>query len=134
MLTINKYIFCGAYQIRLIMLLRKYFIGILILGCSMQAMAQTTTSQQDTHHFAFYGGFGPNLYFNNLAIGKNYVNTFNYSFTGRFMWEPGHVLSIGVESGYYRMYTLTTPQPNQVHIANSAIPLQIVLSMKFWEN
>ncbi|HEY2583088.1 MAG TPA: hypothetical protein VGI43_14855 [Mucilaginibacter sp.] len=112
--------------------LKKIIIGVLVIGCSTQAIAQTNnSSQSEEHHFAFYGGLGPNFYFNNLVVGKNLVNEFNYSIVGRFMWEPGHLLSLGIETGYYRLYTLDTPLPTQAHIANSAIPLQIVVSMKF---
>jgi hypothetical protein len=112
--------------------LKKIIIGVLTIGCSMQVVAQTNNSSQSgEHHFAVYAGLGPNFYFNNLQIGKDLVNEFNYSIVGRFMWEPGHLLSVGVETGYYRLYTLDTPAPTQAHIANSAIPLQIVLSMKF---
>ncbi len=115
--------------------LQKIIFGILIVACSTQAMAQTNTYVQPKpkkkHQFAFYGGFGPNYYFNNLVLGKNLVNDFNYSFVGRFMWEPEHLLSLGIETGYFRLYTLNAPAPDQVHIANSAIPLQLVVSMKF---
>ncbi|HEY4323804.1 MAG TPA: hypothetical protein VGN20_07450 [Mucilaginibacter sp.] len=113
--------------------LKKIIIGVLVIACSTPAIAQTNNSSQsgEQKHFAIYGGLGPNFYFNNLVIGKNLVNEFNYSIVGRFMWEPGHLLSLGIETGYYRLYTLDTPAPTQAHIANSAIPLQVVLSMKF---
>jgi hypothetical protein len=113
------------------MLLKKVVTGILIIACSAHSIAQTNSYTQPQEHFAIYGGFGPNYYFNNLQIGKNYVNDFNYSFVGRFMWEPEHLLSLGVESGYYRLYTFNAPGINKVHITNTAIPLQVVVSMKF---
>jgi len=113
------------------MLLKKIITGILIIACSAHSIAQTNNNAQpQEHHFAVYAGFGPNFYFNNLQIGKNYVNEFNYSFTGRFMWEPEHLLSLGFESGYYRLYTFNAPGINKVHITNTAIPLQVVVSMK----
>jgi hypothetical protein len=114
------------------MLLKKIITGILIIACSAHSIAQTNNyAQPQEHHFAVYAGIGPNFYFNNLEIGKNYVNDFNYSFAGRFMWEPEHLLSLGVESGYYRLYTFNAPGVNKVHITNTAIPLQVVVSMKF---
>ncbi|PWT70744.1 MAG: hypothetical protein C5B59_20285 [Bacteroidetes bacterium] len=111
---------------------------ILVISCTLlstQAFCQTTQNHLTPKHtLALYLGVGPNYYFNNLVIGKNRVNEFNYSFIGRFMWEPGHLLSVGVESGYYRLYTLTTPQPTNARIANSAVPIHIVVSMKFLKN
>jgi hypothetical protein len=107
-------------------------IEILMIVCSAQAIAQTNSDAQlKKRRFAIYAGIGPNYYFNNLVTGKKLVNEFNYSFMTRFMWEPEHLLSVGIETGYYRLYTLNTSAPTQAHIANSAIPIQIVLSMKF---
>ena len=98
----------------------------MFIACSAHSIAQNKKRR-----FAFYGGVGPNYYFNNLVIGKNLVNELNYSFMGRLMWEPEHLLSVGIESGYYRLYTMNTPEPTHAHIANTAIPIQIVVSMKF---
>jgi hypothetical protein len=47
------------------------------------------------------------------------------------MWEPGHLLSVGIESGYYRLYTLDVKGSTPAHFTNSAVPIQLVLSMKF---
>jgi len=115
---------------------RIIIIKLLIIACSIHAIAQTTnyTKPKKKSKFAVYAGFGPNYYFNNLALGKSYVNDFNYSFTGRVMWEPEHLLSLGIESGYYRLYTYNTPEPNKVHIANTAVPIQIVVSMRVLQN
>ncbi|WCT14943.1 outer membrane beta-barrel protein [Mucilaginibacter jinjuensis] len=114
----------------------KQIIWVMVLiVCTVNAVGQTPDySKPKKSNFAVYAGLGPNYYFNNLEIGKGYINKFNYSWTGRVMWEPGHLLSLGIETGYYRLYTFNTPQPNPVHIANTAIPIQIVLSMKFLQN
>ena len=99
---------------------------------ALHTVAQDAPAAGNTSHkFSVYLGVGPNVYFNNLQLGKDKVNAFNYSFVGRFMWEPGHFLSLGVETGYYRLYTIKTTEPDNVSISNSAIPIQIVLSMKF---
>ncbi|NCD70040.1 outer membrane beta-barrel protein [Mucilaginibacter agri] len=114
---------------------RIIVIKLLVIACSLHAIAQTSDyTKPKRKKFAVYAGVGPNYYFNNLELGKSYVNNFNYSFTGRVMWEPEHLLSLGVETGYYRLYTYNTPQPNHVHIANTAIPIQIVVSMKFLQS
>ncbi len=115
----------------MIMLLRNTILGILIIACSAHSMAQTNNdAAASKSKFAIYAGFGPNYYFNNLQIGKNNVNEFNYSITGRFMWEPEHLLSLGFETGYYRLYTFNGLGAAQVHITNTAIPLQVVISMR----
>ena len=65
------------------------------------------------------------------------MNEVNYSIAGRLMWEPEHYLSLGIESGYYRLYSLdvnSSDDSTSVHILNVAIPIQLVISMKFFEN
>jgi hypothetical protein len=50
------------------------------------------------------------------------------------MWEPEHFLSLGIETGYYRLYSLNVSQPENASISNNAIPIQIVVSMKFLQS
>ena len=95
-------------------------------------MGQTDGAKPGKHKFSFYGGVGPNYYINNLVLSKDLVRPFNYSFVGRFMWEPEHFLSLGLESGYYMLYQLTATQDQTTwHISNAAVPIQLVVSMKF---
>jgi hypothetical protein len=107
------------------------------LGCaSFTLMAQSqNASVKEDKHFTFYGGVGPSYYFNNLVIGKNGVNELGYSVVGRFMWEPEYRLSLGFETGYFQLYSADYNNgQNKAHIKNIAIPIQIVVSMKFLKN
>src|SRR6188768_1578291 len=107
-------------------------ITIFFLAVTVQLKAQTTTEPlTKPFHHSLYVGVGPNFYFNNLVIAKDYVKEFNYSFAFRFMWEPEHLLSLGIESGYYRLYSVDFREQSEVNISNNAIPIQLVVSMKF---
>lgn len=106
----------------------KVLTVLLLCLVSFQAAAQMDSSRK--HRFTIYGGVGPNYYFNNLVVAKNFVNEFNYSFVGRIMWEPEHRLSLGIESGYYRLYTLNFNGPLHSKIVNSAVPIQLVIGMR----
>jgi len=106
----------------------RFLIGLLICLFSVNARAQSVSRDRKNRHWVFYGGIGPNLYFNNLILAKDQVNVLNYSCVGRMMWEPEYRLSIGLESGYNRLYTIHT---SDVHIINSSIPIQAVVSIKF---
>jgi len=106
----------------------RFALGLLICVFSIDATAQSTSSDKKIRHWVFYGGVGPNFYFNNLVLGKDQVNAFNYSFVGRIMWEPEYRLSIGLESGYNRLYTIKN---SDVHIINCSVPIQAVVSIKF---
>jgi len=117
--------------IRLNMLLRKIYPSFIFFFIAFNLQAQTeNTAPVKKDHFALYAGIGPNIYFNNLVLAKDNVNEFNYSFAGRIMWEPEHLISLGIESGYYRLYTVDFPELPDVKISNSAIPIQVVISMK----
>ena len=106
---------------------------MLCLGLSSRLMSQTTQQNQSRkRHFAVYAGIGPNFYFNNLDIGHNLVHPWNYTFVTRVMWEPEHLLSVGIESGYILLYTVKSSTPVKLKIANSAIPIHLVVSMKFF--
>ena len=110
---------------------------VFISGIAFKGISQTNnTTTLKNHKFTFYLGVGPNYYFNNLVLAKDKVKELSYSFVGRFMWEPKHNLSLGVESGYNRFYSVDgeLPGAGHVHIVNAAIPIRIVVSMKFFEN
>jgi len=115
----------------------RYCFVVLLCFFSASIYAQTDNHQNSKkHRFAFYGGIGPNYYFNNLAIASNKVNPWNYSLTGRLMWEPGHFLSLGIESGYYQLYTVhySSESLGSGQIKNTLVPLQLVVSVKFMKN
>jgi hypothetical protein len=114
------------------MKIHKLYIAAIICFFTTNLLAQTESlppAKKDK--FAVYAGIGPNIYFNNLVLAKDYVNPVQYSFAGRIMWEPEHLLSLGLESGYYRLYSVSFPEQPEVKISNSAIPIQVVVSMKF---
>ena len=117
--------------------LRRLFFTTIICFLSLALVAQTgAPAKTKKHKWAVYAGIGPNYYFNNLVVGKDLVKPFNYSFVFRFMWEPEHFLSLGIESGYNRLYTLkaSSSSGQNAHIVNSAVPIQLVVSMKFLTN
>ena len=118
------------------MKLHKYF-PILLCFISASLLSQNDGNKNSKkHRFAFYGGIGPNYYFNNLAIAGNKVNPWNSSLTARLMWEPEHFLSLGIESGYYQLYTVhySSQSLGSGLIRNTLVPLQLVVSTKFLKN
>jgi hypothetical protein len=115
----------------------KFYLGILFCFFSLNLLAQKDNHGQDKkHRFSLYGGVGPNYYFNNLVIAKNYVQPWNYSLTARLMWEPEHFISLGIESGYTQLYTVkyTAPSLWPAQVTKIVVPVQLVVSMKFLKN
>jgi hypothetical protein len=115
----------------------KPFFVVIIFFSSLNLAGQSKGNiQPKKHKFSFYGGIGPNYYFNNLDVEKSQVHLMNYSLVGRFMWEPEHGLSLGIESGYYKLYSIaySLDSAGSGTIANATIPLLLVVSMKFLKN
>jgi hypothetical protein len=115
----------------------KHYLSILFCFFSLNLLAQKDNHGQDKkHRFSLYGGVGPNYYFNNLVIAKNYVQPWNYSLTARLMWEPEYFISLGIESGYSQLYTVkyTAPSLWPAQVTKIAVPVQLVVSMKFLKN
>jgi hypothetical protein len=120
--------------------MKKIIVAAFTCFIACHGLAQNGEGETGPYHkFAVYGGVGPSYFFNNLIIFKNQVNSFGYAFSARVMWEPQHsFLSIGIETGYFRLYTASgtisdslSGQQSNVHVSNSSIPIQLVISMKF---
>jgi hypothetical protein len=107
-----------------------FFCFVFTYGKAQDLLSTKTIKK---HKFTLYAGLGPDFYFNNLTVSKDYVREFNYAFVTKFMWEPEHFLSLGFETGYNRLYSIKeNPTANsQIKIYNAAIPIQLVISMKF---
>jgi len=122
------------------MRIKTFIIVVSTCFIACHGMAQNGEGETAPYHkFAVYAGVGPSYFFNNVIIGKNQVNSFGYAFSARVMWEPEHsFLSLGIETGYFRLYTASgtlvdssSGMQSNVHVSNSSIPIQFVISMKF---
>ena len=99
-------------------------------------VTQTNLLAQDSHRtpkFSVYGSGGPNLYLNNFDYFKKFVDPVHYSFSARIMWEPKYRVSIGLMTGFYRIYTVNFNGPNNGKFTLSAIPIQTLFTMKLYK-
>jgi hypothetical protein len=107
--------------------------------CFLFGHAMAQNEQTDTYRkFAVYAGVGPSYFFNNLQLFSKNVKPFQYAASVRFMWEPRHsLLSLGIETGYYRLYSVSdtvsnsSGQVTQANVTNTSVPIMFVVSMKF---
>jgi putative flippase GtrA len=120
--------------------MKKFIVVAFTCFIACRGLAQNGEGETGPYHkFAVYAGVGPSYFFNNLLTFKNQVNSLGYAFSARVMWEPQHsFLSLGIETGYFRLYTASgtisdsiSGQQSNVHVSNSSIPIQFVVSMKF---
>jgi hypothetical protein len=110
----------------------------LIIGlttCLSQSYSQSDDSEYAVTAYinAGYSRFISELDYKDL-------NKSGFSGTIRLMWEPEHLLSIGIESGYLQLYDISTQLTIQDTITFTgsseltAVPIIGVYSMELFEN
>ena len=117
-------------------LIRKILLGFCLIAIlfGSEFKAQTTDS---TYNISINLGFGYSRYLASLPkIGLN-KNSFNV--TGRIMWEPEHLLSVGVETGYLPLYFFEEDNYKSnygtanVDLSLVAYPIMVTFGMEFFE-
>jgi hypothetical protein len=118
----------------------KIDIAIIIVTISITACLSKSYCQSDDNVYSVtaYVNAGYSRFISELD--DNDLNKNGFSGTIRLMWEPEHLLSIGLESGYVRLYNSNT----QTSIGNgntftltselNAVPILSVFSMKIINN
>jgi hypothetical protein len=83
------------------------------------------------NHFTGYISAGPNFYFNNIKTFGDHVKPLNYCFFGRIMWNSAYLVSLGVETGYNKFYRVGGFANDEIKATLGAIPLHLVIGMRF---
>jgi hypothetical protein len=87
--------------------MRILLITVLVFAFCISS-AQTT---EVNRHLKLVIGAGYGHFFNNFTnVADNDVITNKPAFQGKLLWQPEHRLRIGIESGYYFMYSTTRIQ------------------------
>ena len=108
---------------------------IILTACLSQSYSQIDDSEYAITAYinAGYSRFISELDYNDL-------NKNGFSGTIRLMWEPEHLLSIGIESGYLQLYDISTQLTIQDTITFNgsseltAVPILAVYSMELFKN
>ena len=113
--------------------MRSLVIILFLLAAPVVVLGQ----EQKPQNWSVGGGLGWFHYINTLDRGANFAKTNQVGFTFRFMWEPEHRLSIGLESGYYTIYSLEVPETTTSPYGNAkltAIPLLLSFRIRVLPN
>jgi hypothetical protein len=110
----------------------------LIIGfaaCLSQSYSQSNDSE---YAITAYVNGGYSRFISELE--DNDLNKNGFSGTIRLMWEPEHILSIGLESGYIDLYQFDTQNAqalgNTFEVSSSltVVPILTIFSMEIFEN
>ena len=88
------------------------------------------------NHYTFTFGMGWSHYINNLDYGVQKIQQDFIGFSGKFYWEPEHRLSLGLETGYYKLFKITDQfhYDTTIHIDRSVVPMLLLVRMRIVEN
>jgi hypothetical protein len=115
------------------MYLIKILIAVVVISSVTLPQLNDTTYSLSTEI-----GFGYSRYFTTMDYDN--LNQNGFSGTVRVMWNPEHLLSLGLETGYQNLYSLDVSDYDtefgitNVKAAMYAIPVFIIFSMKVLPN
>ena len=116
---------------------KKILLPVLLMCFATMAFAQQKDSVKvRLNHYSFSVGAGWTHFINNLENGdQNLKNNF-VGFTGKFFWEPEYLVSLGLETGYFRLFNISTEiKPDTtVEINRTVVPLLLLVRMRVVDN
>jgi hypothetical protein len=104
-----------------------FIISALFIFSFAQAGGKDST-KVSLNRYSLSIGAGWSHYINTLEVGADLAKTNAGGLSLKFYWEPEHRLSLGLETGYFRLYKLKGE--NSGHITMSAIPLLLNVRMR----
>lgn len=115
------------------MYLKRILILVVFTACSVFSQVQDTTYSLTTEI-----GLGYSRYFTTMDY--NDLNKSGFSGTVKVMWNPEHLLSIGLETGYQYLYSIdiknydTEFGTTDFSASMVSVPVFIVFAMKLTPN
>jgi len=113
--------------------MRKLNLIIIIVLATM-----FSSIHAQTYHLNGYAGIGYARFITDMDYSG--LNKNGFSGTLRIMWQPEHLLRVGLETGYYNLYTFTQDRietefgSTDVHSSLRALPVFISWAMQVSSN
>ncbi len=110
-----------------------------LLALSLNASELKAQESDSLYHVNFDFGIGPAMYLTNMNY-ENLYGSYPFVFTFRFMWQPEHLLRLGIESGYLPLFYLETKfydtvfGDTEAELSLNSIPIMGVFAMEIVEN
>ena len=113
---------------------RKFIIVILmaVLAAPSLFAAKKDSTSVSLNHYTLTLGLGWTHYINSLEIGKELATINSPGLSLKFFWEPEHRLSLGFETGFYRIYKMKKQVSSDVwgQASMSVVPLLLNIRMR----
>jgi len=111
----------------------------ILLGCSLSVPDMKAQENDSLYHVTFDLGLGPAMYLTKMDY-ENLYGSYPFVFTFRLMWEPEHLLRLGIESGYLPLFYLETEfydtmfGSTKSDLSLNSVPIMAVFAMEIVEN
>jgi hypothetical protein len=88
------------------------------------------------NHYTLTVGAGWTHYINNLEYGDQGIRQDFAGISGRFFWEPEYRLSLGLETGYYKLFKVSgqVNTDTSYEISRMVVPLLLLVRMRIVDN
>jgi hypothetical protein len=114
----------------------------IILALVLVTLSLTVSAQQKDsvrvrlNHYTLTFGTGWTHYINNLENFDNNIRKDFVGFAGKFYWEPEYRLSLGLETGYYRMFKVSghLDDNTAIDVTRTVVPLLLLARMRIVDN
>ena len=112
-----------------------HFFFFIVILFNSEYKGQTTNT---LYNVSFDIGLGFTRYV--TALPQFGLNKNSFNLTGRIMWKPEHLLSVGFETGYVPLYNLRTDNYNSVFgntdvdLSMIAVPVFLTFGMEIFDD
>ncbi|NOY05281.1 MAG: hypothetical protein GXO82_01390 [Chlorobi bacterium] len=95
-------------------------------------------AQEDTPLYRVNVSIGSGYSYYITSLEMNSMNKHSFNATAKIMWQPEHLLRVGVESGYLPLYTLERKNfrsksgTTDVTLSLDAVPVMLVFAMELY--
>jgi hypothetical protein len=112
-----------------------FTLGLVLFSLSLFAQQKDSTKVR-LNHYTLTVGLGWTHFVNNLENGDENIKNDFAGASFKFFWEPEHRLSLGLETGYYKLFRVTNQvnQDTSVQIDRSLVPFLLLVRMRIINN
>lgn len=112
----------------------RYLASILLFALLLPSAA--AGGEDTTYSLVVYGGVGYTRNFSQFDPKPSGLGQNGFVGTARIMWEPEHLLSLGIETGYCQVYRIdqksvpTEFGTTDLYASQNAVPILMMASMR----
>jgi len=113
----------------------RYLAPVLFVLLLLPSLARAG-GEDTTYSLVVYGGVGYTRNFSTFEPEPAGLGQNGFIGTARFMWEPEHLLSLGIETGYCQVYRIdqkgvpTEFGTTDLYASQNAVPILLMVSMR----